>query len=502
VIGLGCMRLTNPSVLQAAIAGGLTHLDTADVYGPTHTDLHANEGMVAAAATEDCTVVTKVGFVRPPTGRWTPDGRAKHLRDAALQSVEVLGRVDQLLLHFPDPKRKLGTSLRALAKLQKEGLVAGIGVCNVTLAQLREAMSLVELTSIQVPLSVHNVDAVRGGVVGAALAAGLQVQAHSPFGGPKGHKKVGRDVTLKSIATELGCSPYAVALAALADVGVVPLAGPTRMETLEATLQAQTLDLAAHRPQLHAAFPALSILTNPDRRPAQPNGQEVVVFVGMPGSGKSTAAQELVDAGYERLNRDERGGTLKKLLPPLKAALAEGKSVVLDNTYASRARRNELVELAWQAGGTARCVHFVTDRHDCQINAMWRMLERYGRLEGDKGDPQAFGPMALGRWQRGFEVPELNEGFESIDERAFVRRPWHGEGAILLDANAPDQPGIRLGECPHGGGIPRCWCRPPLPGLLLVALHEHTLDPTKCRLVTDNPKLRQAATRLGIPESP
>ena len=507
-MALGCMRLEGPELLRAALQAGVRHFDTADVYGSSHTDGHGNEAMLAQEVREhpDAVVVTKVGFVRPPKGRWLPDGRAGHLRAAALKSVQTLGRVDQLLLHFPDPKRSLGTSMRALAKLRDEGRVRGIGVCNVTLAQLRECLPY-DLVAVQVPLSVLDTDAIRGGVVGAALAAGLQVQAHSPFGGPKGARRVGRDVTLGAIAERHAVSPYAVALAALVDLGVLPLPGPTRRSTLSALLQSRDLVLEDQdRAALDLAFPALRQLRVPRAvRRGEPSEQQVVVFVGMPGSGKSTASEALVERGYVRLNRDERGGTLKGLLPPLREALGKGHSVVLDNTYASRARRNELIETAWDFGASARCMHFTIDPHEAQINAMLRMLGRYGALEGPKTDPQAFGPMALTRWLRGLEPPEVEEGFESVEVRTFERRPWEGGAAVLVDPEASEpEPGelpvFRLGTCPHGGGPPICWCRPPLPGLLLEVIVREGLDPTLCTLVSDNPRLHAAAQRLGFPQ--
>ena len=100
------------------------------------------------------------------------------------------------------------------------------------------------------------------------------------------------------------------------------------------------------------------------RRPAvQPATRpgEVVMVMGLPGSGKSTMAQQLVADGYLRLNRDEAGGTLRGLVPALDRALASGTSrVVLDNTYVTRASRAPVIQCAAARGVAVRCVWLTT----------------------------------------------------------------------------------------------------------------------------------------------
>ena len=62
--------------------------------------------------------------------------------------------------------------------------------------------------------------------------------------------------------------------------------------------------------------------------------------MGIPGAGKSRVAKEYGARGYLRLNRDERGGTLRALADALDEALASGaRRVVLDNTYVDPRRR-------------------------------------------------------------------------------------------------------------------------------------------------------------------
>jgi histidinol phosphatase-like enzyme len=51
--------------------------------------------------------------------------------------------------------------------------------------------------------------------------------------------------------------------------------------------------------------------------------------------------------------------------------------------------------------------------------------------------------------------------------------------------------------CPHAAGPPRCWCRPPLPGLPVAFARAHDLDLTRSILIGTGPAHRTLATALG-----
>src|SRR5262249_56170189 len=57
---------------------------------------------------------------------------------------------------------------------------------------------------------------------------------------------------------------------------------------------------------------------------------------------------------------------------------------------------------------------------------------------------------------------------------------------------------IDVEYCPHGAGPPRCWCRKPLPGLGVLLIHKHTLDPAQCIYVGDGTIDAGYARRLGF----
>src|SRR5688572_29198678 len=111
------MRLddaTGRTTIDAALQAGITLFDTARAYG--------NEHLLAGVTAR---LQTKCGM-RRPEGKWVPDGRATAILDDARASVAMLGRIDTLLLHAPDPRTPLETSVRALARARDEGLARRI----------------------------------------------------------------------------------------------------------------------------------------------------------------------------------------------------------------------------------------------------------------------------------------------------------------------------------------------------------------------------------------
>ena len=453
MIALGAMRLSTApdrddersvGVLHAAFDAGVALIDTSDAYCLDASETGHNERLIARALStwsgdrSRIRIATKGGLTRP-NGLWVPDGRARHLADACAASLRALGldRVPCYQLHAVDPRTPLATSVRALDGLRRDGLVDALGLCNVNVAQIEEARAITEIASIQVELSPWQDDNVLNGVLEYCAAHELQLLAFRPFGGPGGHKRIARDAVLAGIAARHDATPHEIVLAWLAGLSpaIVPVPGVTRVETARSIGRAQRLVLTAderstldeHFPSGRAARFRASAGASP--RPQRTDG-EIVLVMGLPGAGKSTIARTLAARGYARLNRDEAGGALESLLPALARLAESGASrIVLDNTYISRKSRAPVVQAAWKMGLPARCLWISTGIEDAQLNAVTRMVVRYGRLlmpeemkAAQKTDVSAFGPSVLFRYQRELEPPDPSEGFSRIDVLPFERR--------------------------------------------------------------------------------
>jgi len=453
------------SVLHAALDAGVTLLDTADAYCLDAHDTGHNERLISHALASwngdrsDIVVATKGGLTRPQ-GQWIADGRASHLVAACEASRRALGveRIDLYQLHAADVRVPLATSVRALASLQRDGLVARIGLCNVTVGQIEEARRIAEIDAVQVELSFWNDDNLLSGVAAYCVANGIRLIAHTPLGGPR-RRRAKPDALLADIAARHGVGALDIALAWLMDLSnvIVPIPGATRVETATALGRLQTLRLTdADRLRLDDRCPAGRLVRGPAARasdtgsdtasdhssdtksdtvsdPSDPGtdaGSEVVLVMGLPAAGKSTIAQTFVEKGYERLNRDATGGSLRDLLPRFEKLRQSGASrIVLDNTYVSRKSRAAVIQAAARAGLPVRCVWLQTSVEDAQVNAVGRMLSRYGKLLTPEDmrlavrtDVSAFGPAVQFRYERSLEPPDPEECFAAIDTVPFQRR--------------------------------------------------------------------------------
>ncbi len=552
-IGLGCMRLSTEqdrdeeralATVHAALDGGATVFDTAHAYALGEDELGHNERLLARALASHplggrARVVTKCGMARPG-GAWRADGRARSIAADCAKSLEALsGRpIDLLLLHAPDPRVPFATSVRALAALVERGWVRRIGVSNVNRSQLAEALELAPLTAIEVAFGAGDDQALRGGVVSLALERGLWVLAHAPFGGPVRAGRLARDPALAQAAERLGASPAQAVLAWLLALHprVVALPGARRPQTAHDSPVAARLALDEEtRAVLDERLGSLQPVP---RAPARADA-EVVLIAGLSGSGKSTLAERLAAQGYTRLNRDERGGTLAGIAAALEARLAAGATrVVLDNTYLTRASRQSVLRAAGRHGARVRCLWLETPLAEAQRNAIERMLEKHGALlepealSRGKDDPTRLAPRVLWTQARQQEPPEADEGFDSIERVAFERRPEAGRdraglgvalealvavGPPVLDRGEPGArlvfawlPGgdaalaaatrglpVQTAACLHPAGPPRCWCRPPLPGLLLAFARREHIDPARLVVVGTSDAHRKLASAAG-----
>jgi aryl-alcohol dehydrogenase-like predicted oxidoreductase/adenylate kinase family enzyme len=561
------------AILSAALDAGVAVFDSARAYAPHEGDVGHNERLIAKvwrarAAAPAARVVTKCGM-RRDGGAWIPDGRAKRVADDLAASIDALGGVpiDVLLLHAPDPRVPLATTGRALARACENGIVRAVGASNVSRKELEELAAHAPISVVEVALGAYDDLAIRSGVVAYCLERGIELLAHAPLGGPDRAAKLARDPVLADVAARfarVGAAEVFLAYLLAVRPEIVPVVGARRPETVARfpvieALELGEKDLAA----IDRRFSRLGELRRPRvvcAGTAPVRDAEVVVLMGVPGAGKSRAAERFVARGYERLNRDVTGGSLRAIAETLDERLCAGAArVVLDNTYVTRAARSDVLRVAASRGARVRCVFCETPLPDAQVNVVLRMIERFGRVvqpeemtELARTDPAALAPHALSRMMRDLEPPTLDEGFADVEVMPFVRddAPKQGVSGIAIAMDALETPGadgqlesdvvrwldnvpsgapcllygwkpgadatllsaasalakrfeagghaVELAVCSHPAGPPICWCRPPLPAMFLAFAHRHDVSLRTSTLLGRSSTDRRIARVLGM----
>ena len=269
--------------------------------------------------------------------------------------------------------------------------------------QIEEARHIADISAVQVELSVWHDENLLNGVVQYCITHDIQLIAYRPLGGARRVRQLRHETVLREVAESHGATPAEIALAWLDTVSghLVSIPGPTRVETVQSVVRAHSIHFNdEERQRLDARFlpggSSAFARATADKAgsSSQPRDGEVVLIMGLPGAGKSTAARTFVDEGYARLNRDDAGGSLQGLLPDLQRLVEEGRSrIVLDNTYMSRASRARVRASRQRIGASpARCVWVATSVEDAQVNAVsanHRQLRTSARTGGNEAGGQA-----------------------------------------------------------------------------------------------------------------
>lgn len=159
--GLQCEEDESRAILDRAADGGVTFLDTADVYpvgGSLDTVGRTEEivGRWLRGRRDDYVVATKC-FGRMGDAPWQQGNSRKHILDAVDESLRRLDTeyIDLYQLHGTDPRTPLEETLEAMDTLVRSGKVRYIGVSNWLAWQLALALGRAEARSLTTFASIQ-----------------------------------------------------------------------------------------------------------------------------------------------------------------------------------------------------------------------------------------------------------------------------------------------------------------------------------------------------------
>ena len=161
----------------------------------------------------------------------------------------------------------------------------------------------------------------------------------------------------------------------------------------------------------------LSTLSQPEQKTpfTKQNKQELVIFCGPPGAGKSSFYwKQLEPQGYERVNQDILK-TREKCIRAARQLLEAGNSVAVDNTNRDRDARAHWVQLAKHFSIPIRCVLFTASARLCEHNDVVRAHNSSMNPESRVILP----PIAFRSFVQSYVPPSIDEGFQDITNVPF-----------------------------------------------------------------------------------
>ncbi|MFE0401076.1 aldo/keto reductase family oxidoreductase [Streptomyces nigra] len=222
--GYGAMQLAGPgvmgppadrqgalAVLREAVRLGITHIDTADAYGPHVTNELIREALHPYPAALH--LVTKVGAVRDADGGWPPARRPEELRRAVETNLDRLGldTLDVVNLRLGDARGTVPGSLAepfdTLVDLQRQGLIRHLGVSNATAEQVAEARAIAPIVCVQNMYNLAHRD--DDELIDELAEQGVAYVPFFPLGGFSPLQAS----ALTAVAARLDATPMSVALA-------------------------------------------------------------------------------------------------------------------------------------------------------------------------------------------------------------------------------------------------------------------------------------------------
>ena len=169
-VGLGCMGMSQSygapaekkemrELIAASIDMGITHFDTAEVYG-TPDDPHDNERLVGTALApyrDKVVLATKFGvhfdmsLLKQGKSPIVPDARPETIRMSVDGSLQRLGTdyIDLYYQHRVDPKIPVEEVAGVMGDLKKEGKIRHWGISEATEEDIRRAHAVCPLTAVQ-----------------------------------------------------------------------------------------------------------------------------------------------------------------------------------------------------------------------------------------------------------------------------------------------------------------------------------------------------------------
>ncbi|MBL7488806.1 aldo/keto reductase [Frankia sp. AgB1.9] len=262
--------------IHRALDLGVTHIDTAEIYGPFHSEQVV--GQAIRNRRDQVVVATKFGLVsHAGGGPGVIDSSAANVRAAVEGSLKRLGtdHIDLYYQHRVDPNTPIEETVGALAELVTEGKVRHIGLSEAGPATIRRAHAVHPVAALQTEYSLWTRDP-EAELLPLLRTLGIGFVPYSPLGhgfltgairtvddfadddwrrtnprftGENFQRNLRIVDEVQAVATEAGATPAQIALAWLLAQGddIAPIPGTKRVARVEENTAADHIELSAEQ---------------------------------------------------------------------------------------------------------------------------------------------------------------------------------------------------------------------------------------------------------------
>lgn len=298
-IGLGAMTMAGTytsegqldhaqsiHTIHRALDLGVTHLDTAEIYGPYLSEKIV--GQALKGRRDKVVLATKFGLVsHDGGGPGTIDSSPANVRRAVEGSLQRLGTdyIDLYYQHRVDPNTPIEQTASAVAELIAEGKVRHFGLSEASAQTIRRAHAVQPVSALQTEYSLWTRD-VEAQLLPVLRELGIGLVPYSPLGhglltgsirtvddfadddwrktnprflAENFQKNLAIVDEVRKIGAEIGATPAQTALAWLLSQGndIAPIPGTRRMSRVEENTAAAEVRLSAGQlARLNALEPA------------------------------------------------------------------------------------------------------------------------------------------------------------------------------------------------------------------------------------------------------
>jgi aryl-alcohol dehydrogenase-like predicted oxidoreductase len=284
-IGLGAMTMAGTytseggldnaesiRTIHRALDLGVTHIDTAEIYGPFLSEEIVGEAVKGRR--DQVVIATKFGLVsHSGGGPGVADSTAGNVKAAVEGSLKRLGtdRIDLYYQHRVDPHTPIEETAQAVADLIAEGKVLHFGLSEAAPETIRRAHAVQPLTALQTEYSLWTRD-VEAEILPLLRRLGIGLVPYSPLGhglltgqirtvddfaaddwrktnprftGENFRRNLAIVDEVRAIGAEAGATPAQTALAWLLTRGddIAPIPGTRRVARVEENTAADGVEL-------------------------------------------------------------------------------------------------------------------------------------------------------------------------------------------------------------------------------------------------------------------